>query len=162
MINAKPVLYPLASHFKLSNEQCPSSEKEKQEMKKIPYGSAIGSLMYAMVCTRPDLAHSVGVVSRFLSNRGREHWAAVKWIFRYLKGTSKLCLCYGNGECVLDGFTDADMAGDFDSRKSTSGYLITYAGEQCHGNPDCKGVLHYLQPKPSTLPLQKLASRSCG
>ena len=128
MINAKPVVSPLASQFKLSKEQCPSSEKEKQEMKKVPYASAIGSLMYAMVCTRPDLAHAVGVVSRFLSNPGRKHWAAVKWIFRYLRGTSKLCLCYGNGECVLDGFTDADMAGDFDSRKSTSGYLITYAG----------------------------------
>ncbi|KAL8110481.1 hypothetical protein AgCh_026264 [Apium graveolens] len=106
----------------------PFKRKRKKKMEKIPYGSVIGSLMYAMIYTRPDLAHSVGVVSRFLSNPGREHWAAVKWIFRYLKGTSKLCLCYGNGECVLDGFTDADMAGDFDSRKSTSGYLITYTG----------------------------------
>lgn len=52
----------------------------------------------------------------------------MKWIFRYLRGTSRVCLCFGNGEIVLNGFTDADMAGDVDSRKSTSGYLITFAG----------------------------------
>jgi hypothetical protein len=75
------------------------------------------------VCTRPDIAHAVGVVSRFLSNLGKEHWAVVKWIFRYLKGTLKVCLCFGSGQQVLDGFTDADMVGDIDSRKSTLGYV---------------------------------------
>ena len=69
---------PLANHFKLSIMQSPSTDKEKEEMKKISYTSAVGSLMYAMVCTRPDIAHAVGVVSRFLSNPGKEHWAAVK------------------------------------------------------------------------------------
>lgn len=128
MSTAKPVVSPLAGHFKLSSKQCPTSENGKQEMKNVPYASAVGSLMHAMVCTRPDIAHAVGVVSRFLSNPGKEHWAAVKWILRYLRGTSKVCLCFGNGKYVLDGFTDADMAGDVDSRKSTSGYLITFAG----------------------------------
>ena len=128
MSNFKPVSTPLASHFKLSSQQCPTSEKEKAEMKKIPYASAVGSLMYAMVCTRPDIAHAVGVVSRFLSNPGKEHWQAVKWILRYLNGTSRVCLCFGSGQPVLDGYTDADMAGDLDSRKSTSGYMMTFAG----------------------------------
>ncbi|GKG39208.1 hypothetical protein Tco_0463353, partial [Tanacetum coccineum] len=59
-------------------------------MDRVPYASAVGSLIYAMVCTRPDLAHAVGVVSRFLSNPGKKHWEAVKWIFRYLRVTSKL------------------------------------------------------------------------
>ncbi|RDY00405.1 hypothetical protein CR513_16426, partial [Mucuna pruriens] len=53
-------------------------------MSKVPYASTMGSLMYAMVCTRPDIAHVVGTVSRFLSNPGREHWNVVKWILRYL------------------------------------------------------------------------------
>jgi hypothetical protein len=128
MSKAKPVSSTLAGHLKLSSKQSPTSEKEKEEMKKVPYASAVGSLMYAMVCTRPDIAHAVGVVSRFLSNPGKEHWAAVKWILRYLRGTSRVCLYFGNGKQVLDGFTDADMAGDIDSRKSTSGYLITYSG----------------------------------
>ena len=128
MDQAKTVSCPLANHFKLSTMQSPSTDKEKEEMKKIPYASAVGSLMYAMVCTRPDIAHAVGVVSRFLSNPGKEHWAAVKWILRYLQGISKICLCFGDAKPVLAGYTDADMAGDVDSRKSTSGYLITFAG----------------------------------
>ena len=78
MSNSKPISSPLAGHFKLSSKQCPASEKEKGEMQKIPYASAVGSLMYAMVCTRPDIAHAVGIISRFLSNPGKEHWTAVK------------------------------------------------------------------------------------
>ena len=128
MDKAKPVSIPLANHFKLSKRLCPSSKEEIEEMASVPYSSAVGSLMYAMVCTRPDIAHAVGVVSRFLSNPGKKHWEAVKWILRYLKGTSKLCLCYGGGDPILEGYTDADMAGDLDNRKSTSGYLYTFAG----------------------------------
>ena len=97
-------------------------------MKKVPYQSAVGSLMYAMLCTRPDIAYAVGVVSRFMSNPGEAHWSAVKWIFRYLRGTSKMCLCFGSGDPILQGYTDVDYAGDMDSRKSTSGYLMTFAG----------------------------------
>ncbi|RVW94339.1 Retrovirus-related Pol polyprotein from transposon TNT 1-94 [Vitis vinifera] len=55
----------------------------------------VGSLMYAMVCTRPDIAHAVRVVSRFLSNPGKEHYAAVKWILKYLRGTSKTVYVLG-------------------------------------------------------------------
>jgi hypothetical protein len=128
MHNAKPVHVPLPGHLKLSKTQCPKNDQEKEEMSKVPYSSAVGSLMYAMVCTRPDIGYAVGVVSRFLSNPGKEHWSAVKWILRYLKGTAKKCLCFGNGNQMLVGYVDADMAGDVDSRKSTSGYLITFAG----------------------------------
>ena len=56
-------------------------------MSRVPYSSTIGSLMYAMVCTRPDIAHAVGVVSRYMNNPGKEHWDATKWILRYLRGT---------------------------------------------------------------------------
>ena len=92
MENAKAVSTPLAAHFKLSVNQSPSNEAEKLDMQRVPYASAVGSLMYAMVCTRPDIAHAVGTVSRFLSNPGREHWNAVKWILRYLHGTTSLRL----------------------------------------------------------------------
>ena len=71
MDKAKVVSCPLTNHFKLSSKQCPSTDKEKEEMDKVPYASAVGSLMYAMVCTRPDITHAVGVVSRFLSNPER-------------------------------------------------------------------------------------------
>ena len=128
MDNAKVVSSPIATHFRLSTEQCPSTDEEKEDMARVPYASAVGSLMYAMVCTRPDIAHAVGVVSRFMSNPGREHWNAVKWIMRYLRGTSSVRLGFGIGQPLLVGYTDADMAGDVDTRKSTSGYLITFAG----------------------------------
>ena len=73
MINAKPVSTPLVSHFNLSVKQSPSTEAELEEMKKITYASAVGCLMYTMVCTRPDLAQALRVVSKYMSNPGRDH-----------------------------------------------------------------------------------------
>ena len=64
MNEAKSVSTPLGSYFKLNKEQSPKTEEERDYMSKVPYVSAIGSLMYAMVCTRPDIAHVVGVVSK--------------------------------------------------------------------------------------------------
>ena len=90
MKEAKLVTMPLSGHFKLSKKSCPLTKEKKKKMTAIPYSSAVGSLMYAMVCTRPDIAHAIGVVSRFLANPIKEHWEAVKWIFRYLRGNSKL------------------------------------------------------------------------
>ena len=72
----------------------------------ISYSSVVGSLMYAMVCTTPDIAHAIGVVSRFMENPGKEHWEEVKWIFKYLRGTSKLCLSFGKGKPVLEDYTN--------------------------------------------------------
>ena len=73
--NMKDAKYvsPLAGHHKLNSKQCPTSKKEKEEMRKVPYQSTLGSLMYAMVCTRPDIAYVVGVVSRFMTNLGKAH-----------------------------------------------------------------------------------------
>ena len=70
-------------------------------MSKVPYASAVGSLMYAMVYTNPDIAHEVGVVSRYMNNSGKEHWMAVKWILRYLKGTTNQALCFGASNISL-------------------------------------------------------------
>ena len=85
--------------------------------------------MYVMVCTKPDIAHAVGVVSWFLSNPGKKHWTTVKWILRYLIGTSKAFLCFDGEKLVLQMFLDVYMARDVDSRKSLSGYLLTFARE---------------------------------
>ncbi|KAD2393643.1 hypothetical protein E3N88_40620 [Mikania micrantha] len=147
MANAKVVSSPLTPNFKLTDKDYPSSEKDVEEMDCVPYASAVGSLMYAMVCTRPDIAHAVGVVSRFLSNPGKKHWEPVKWILRYMRGTSKLGLSFGDGEPMLVGYTDSVMAGNKDNMKSTSRYLMTFAGELCHGNLDCKSVLICLLQK---------------
>ncbi|RVW72813.1 Retrovirus-related Pol polyprotein from transposon TNT 1-94 [Vitis vinifera] len=100
MNEAKPVSTSLGSHFKLSKEQSPKIGEERDHMSKVPYTSAIGSMMYAMVCTRPDIAHAMGVVSRFMSRPGKQHWEAVKWILRYLKGSLDTCLCFTEAEYV--------------------------------------------------------------
>ena len=96
MEKAKVVSTPLATHFKLSSKQSPSNEDEKLDMQWVPYASAVGSLMYAMIATRPDIAFAVGVVSRYMSNPGKKHWEAVKGIMRYLKATKHMCICYGS------------------------------------------------------------------
>lgn len=117
MDKAKPVGTLLGNHFKLNKDQSPKSEEEQDYMNKVLYASAIGSLMYATVCIRP-----------YMSNPGRQHWEAVKWILRYLKGSSETCLCFSGGGLEVQGYVDADLAGDIDSRKSTTGFIYTLGG----------------------------------
>jgi hypothetical protein len=128
MQNAKPVSTPLANHFKLTKEMCPKTKEEIEYMSRVPYSSIVGSLMYAMVCTRPDIAHAMGVVSRCMNNPGKEHWKALKWILRYLRGTATHALCFGGSDIFLQGCVDLDMAGDKDSRRRTTGYVFTIGG----------------------------------
>ncbi|KAK8931242.1 hypothetical protein KSP39_PZI016333 [Platanthera zijinensis] len=123
--DAKAVSTPLASHFQLSKEQAPKSGEERKFMERVPYASVVGSLMHAMVSTRLDIAHVVGVVSRFMSNPGKHHWEAVKRILRYLKGTSDFSLCFGGPKISLHGYVESDMTGDIDSRRSTTEYVFT-------------------------------------
>lgn len=80
--------------------------------------------MYVMVCTRLDIGHVVGVVSRFMSNPGKAHWEAVKWILRYIQGTKEKCFCFSKGELKVHGYVDADFAGEVDHRRSTTNYLL--------------------------------------
>jgi hypothetical protein len=95
MQNAKPVSTPLANHFKLTDEMCPKTQEEIEYMSRVPYSSTIDSLMYLMVCTRPDIAHAVGLVRRCMKNPGKEYWEAINWILRYLRGTCTQALCFG-------------------------------------------------------------------
>ncbi|KFK23216.1 hypothetical protein AALP_AAs44667U000300 [Arabis alpina] len=97
-------------------------------MAQVPYASAVRCLMYAIVCTTPDLAQAVSQVSKYMSNPGRDHWNAVKWILRYLKGTTEYGLRFGDQKCVaVLGYVDSDYAGDLDNRRSTIGYVFTPA-----------------------------------
>ena len=127
MMDSKPILTPLGAQFKLSNDMSPTSYADEVQMADIPYSQAVESLMYAMVCTRVDIAYAVSVMSRFMSNPGKLHWDAVKWIMRYLKGTLDHGLMYGKSKhevCEVRGYVDSDFAGEFDRRKSISGYLF--------------------------------------
>ena len=102
-------------------------------MSHVPYASVVGSLMYAMVCTRPDIFHAVGDLRRYMSNMGKEHWTTIKRVFKYLCGTKNHAICY-QGRVVPDrmldvhGFVDVNWVGYMDHRRSTSGYVFNLFG----------------------------------
>ncbi|KAH9721062.1 Integrase catalytic domain-containing protein [Citrus sinensis] len=116
------------SYLKKVLEKFGMDDKTKPHdyMARVPYTSAVGSLMYAMVCTRPDISQAVSMVSRYMHNSGKNQWLAVKWILRYLYGTVDVGLLFKKDcgqQCV--GYCDSDFAGDLDKRRSTTGYVFT-------------------------------------
>ncbi|XP_070056873.1 secreted RxLR effector protein 161-like [Nicotiana tomentosiformis] len=128
MNSCKFVDTPIARGETLSLEMCPKTENEKEDMSQVPYSSAVESLMYAMMCTRPDICYAIGLVSRYQSSPRRDHWKDVKRIFRYLKGTADYSLCYSENDLYLGGYIDVDWASDRNDRKSTSGYAFLLNG----------------------------------
>ncbi|XP_070021960.1 secreted RxLR effector protein 161-like [Nicotiana sylvestris] len=88
-------------------------EAEREYMSKVPYANIVGSLLYAMVCTRPDISQLVGVINRYMHNPGKEHWQAVKWILRYIHNTVDVGLVFEQ-ECnqSVVGYCDSGFAGD--------------------------------------------------
>jgi len=85
--------------------------------------------MYLMVGTRPDLAFAIGKLSWFVSCYGKEHWAAIKRVLRYVEGSMKKGLVFDkNSSCVLQGYGDADWAGDHETRRSTTGFTFIFGG----------------------------------
>jgi Reverse transcriptase (RNA-dependent DNA polymerase) len=96
MKNCKPGNTPVAKGDKFSLDQCPKTELEKSEMHQIPYASLIGNLMYVQVCTRPDIAYITGMLGRYLSNPGMNHWKAAKRVLRYLQRTKNHMLNIGD------------------------------------------------------------------
>eukprot|EP00253_Pinus_taeda_P005034 PITA_05034 len=139
MHNAKPVSTPFASHFKLSKEMCPKTQEDMDYMSKVPYASAVGSLMYAMVCTRPDIAHAVGVVSRYMNNPGKEHWMAVKWVLRYLKGGTAVNWVSKIQSVVALSTTEAEYVAATEASKEMI-WLQRFMGEL--GKEHDKGTLY--------------------
>lgn len=129
MYEAKPVVTPTASHFKLKILHPKERAEEFEHMKNVPYASVVGSLMYAMVGSRPDLGFAVGLVCRFMSHPSREHWEAAKWILRYVRGTYDLCLTFRrSSELIVEGFSDSDYSTDLDKRRSVSGIVFKFGG----------------------------------
>ncbi|GJW31919.1 retrotransposon protein, putative, ty1-copia subclass [Tanacetum coccineum] len=131
MQNSKKGFIPMEVKHDLSNEMCASSDEEKAYMKKVPYASAVGSIMYAVRCTRPDVAFAQNLVSRYQQNPGKLHWVAVKHILKYLRNTKDMFLVYGgNPDTELDvtGFCDASWQCDKDDTKSQTGYVFIVNG----------------------------------
>ncbi|GJT51077.1 retrovirus-related pol polyprotein from transposon TNT 1-94 [Tanacetum coccineum] len=115
--NGKSVQMPLGGHFKLSLKDCPVRDCDVERMSKVPYENTVGSLIYLMVCTRPDIAYTVSIVSRYLANPGKNHWEAMKWILKYFWGTENVGLVYGtdrNNHIDVTDFVDSDYTKDPD------------------------------------------------
>jgi len=124
MEDCKAIRVPLDPKIKLKK-----NVKKDNEMVKVPYQQAVGSLMYAMLCTRPDLAYPISVVSQHMANSSLKHWIAVKHIFQYLQGTLQFKLHFkGLSPQDLVGYYDADWAGDLEDRKSTTRFVFMMGG----------------------------------
>ena len=129
MQDSKKGLLPISYGITLSKTQCPSTPDEQEKMRAIPYASAVGSIMYAMLCTRPDVAFAFSVVSRYQSNPGEPHWVANKNILKYLRRTLGMFLVYGGDEeLVVRGYTDASFQTDIDDPRSQSEYVFCLNG----------------------------------
>ena len=97
-------------------------------MKCVPYASAVENLMFGMVCTHPYISQVVSLLSIFMENPRKEHWEAIKWVLRYLKGTVGTWLCFGGDSCQLNSFVDFDHAGGLDRWRSTIDYVFKIHG----------------------------------
>ncbi|KAJ9547435.1 hypothetical protein OSB04_019978 [Centaurea solstitialis] len=123
MDESKKGFIPMQHGIVLSKTPCPVSSQDQDKMRSVPYASAIGSIMYAMLCTRPDVAYSVSVTSRYQQNPGEPHWVAVKNILKYLRRTKDMFLVFGGSEdeISVNGYSDASLQTDRDDFRSQSG-----------------------------------------
>ena len=125
MNNCSAGIVPIQKGDKFSLMQCPKNDVERKQMESIPYASVVGSLMYLQTCTRPDISFAVGMLGRYQSNPGIDHWKAAKKVMRYLQGTKDYMLTFRRSDQLeVIGYLYSDFAGCVDSRKSTFGYLF--------------------------------------
>ncbi|KAK9824528.1 hypothetical protein WJX72_011105 [[Myrmecia] bisecta] len=122
--DAKPRSLPLDPALRLMQGEGERLDASTAES----YAQLVGSLLYLSVCTRPDIAQAVGALSKFMASPTTIHWQAALGIVRYLAGTAQYALNFGGGDSTLEGYCDADYAGDLDTRRSTTGYVFILNG----------------------------------
>jgi len=148
---------------KFGQFQSPWNQLEIDQMRTIPYASAVRSIMYAQVCTRPDLAFITGMLGRFQSNPGMDHWKAVKKVLHYLQGTKEYMLTYKKTKNLeVVGYSDADFAGCVDTKKSTSGYVFTLANGAISWKALSNRLQQHLRRKLSSWHVMRPSSKLCG
>jgi hypothetical protein len=125
MQDSKKGFLSMSHDITLSKKQCPSKPDEQERMRVIPYASAIGSIMYAMLCTHPDVSYALSATSRYQSNYGEAHWTIVKNILKYLRRTKEVFLVFGGEEeLVVKGYSDASFQTDVDDSISQSNFVF--------------------------------------
>ena len=97
-------------------------------MSSIPYALVVWSIMYAILCIRPDVAYAFGIVSRFQADLRENHWKTVKNILKYLRRTRDIFLIYDGSDLNLKGYTNFTFQSDLDNSKSISEYMFTLYG----------------------------------
>jgi hypothetical protein len=123
-----PTPAPIVKGDKYGSFQSPGNQYEIDQMKSVQYASAIGSLMYAQVCTRTDLAFMTGMLGRYQKNPGISYCNEIKKALRYIKGTKSLILTYERSDSLeIVGYLDSDFVGCLDTDRSTSGYVFKLA-----------------------------------
>ena len=122
MEECKALLCPLSTSTKLSKDG------EPLDRNNFAYSQLVGSLMYLSVCTRPDISQAVGALARYMAEPTVAHWQAAKGVLRYIAGTSDFGITFWGRDFALDGYCDADYAGDLDTRRSTTGYVFLLSG----------------------------------
>lgn len=129
MTDSKKGNIPMTHGTSLSKKDSPSTSDEIQKMKNVPFASAIGSIMYAMVNTRPDVSCALSMTSRFQACPGMTHWTAVKNILKYLRRTKDKFLVYGGSEELrVRGYSDASFQTDRDDYTYQTGFIFTLNG----------------------------------
>ena len=130
MQDSKRGYLPMSHGITLSKSQCPNTKDEQERMSKIPYASTIGSIMYVMLCTRPDVSYALSITSRYQSNPGESHWTVVKNILKYLRRSKDMFLVYGGLEddLVVNCYTYASFQSDKDDFRLQSRYVSCLNG----------------------------------
>ena len=128
MKNCSPSITPIVKGDMFNLNQCPKNDFEREQMKNIPYAYVVRSLMHSQVCTRPDIAFVVGILGRYQSNPCLDHWKTAKKVMRYLQGTKDyMLMCRRIDNLEVIGYSDLDLAGCVDLRKSTFEYIFMLA-----------------------------------
>ncbi|XP_034674312.1 secreted RxLR effector protein 161-like [Vitis riparia] len=129
MKDCSPSIAPIVKGNRFNLDQCPKNDLEWEQIKNIPYVSTVGSLMYAQVCTRPVITFVVGMLGRYQSNPGINHWKVAKKVMRYRQGTKDYMLMYRRTDNLeVISYSDSDYVGYIDSRRSTSRYVFMLTG----------------------------------
>lgn len=122
MEDCNPAKTPFATGTSLHR----GTDEEVKLAASYPYESLVGSLMYAAICTRPDITYAVNRLAQFNSCYTETHWLAAKHVLRYVKGSLTKGIHYTSSDGTLRGYADADYANDKDSRRSVTGFLFTF------------------------------------
>jgi Reverse transcriptase (RNA-dependent DNA polymerase) len=129
LTSCKPISTPHQPGVYLTKAMEPSNDEERQRMRDTPYGSLVGALNYISTHTRPDISTAVGALCRYISNPGPAHWTAAKRVLQYLSYTLDMGIIFTKGESKgILAYSDSDWGQDIDTRRSTTGYVITLAG----------------------------------